>query len=155
MGGGTQSSRTFGGGSRKKLEACQEPLTETSQAISPLTRIIHIFDREGDIAEVFDSVRQLKRTGVLVRAAHNRSLDSDNSHLWEYLIGQPIQFEQEVELPSTAKRQVRTALLAGRFCQVQLRSPRRLDNQDPFKVYAVYAEEICHQREKKRFLGCY
>lgn len=126
----------------KKLETCQELLPKTSQAISPSTRIIHIFDREGDIAEVFDSVRQLKRTGVLIRAARDRSLDSDNLHLWEYLMGQPIQFEQKVELPSTAKRQARTALLAVRFCQVQLRSPRRLDNQDPFKVYAVYAEEI-------------
>lgn len=45
-------------------------------------------------------------------------------------------------MPSTAKRQARTVLLAVRFCQVQLRSPRRLDNQDPFQVYAVYAEEI-------------
>lgn len=40
-------------------------------------RVIHVFDREGDIAEVFDQVRQLKHTGVAVRAAHNRSLDQD------------------------------------------------------------------------------
>lgn len=29
-----------------------------------------------------------------------------------------------------------------RFCQIQLRSPCRLENQEPFQLYAVYAEEI-------------
>jgi len=29
-----------------------------------------------------------------------------------------------------------------RFCPVQLRCPRRLDNQNPFEVYAIYAREI-------------
>ncbi len=33
----------------------QEQLIETSELISPSTRLIHIFDREGDIAEVFDA----------------------------------------------------------------------------------------------------
>ena len=42
----------------------------------------------------------------------------------------------------TTKRAARTAKLALRFSPVQLRSPKRLNNQDPFKVYAVYALEI-------------
>ena len=50
-----------------------EALTQVDKQVEASTRVIHIFDREGDIAEVFDSVRQLKHTGVLVRAAHNRS----------------------------------------------------------------------------------
>ena len=53
-----------------------------------------------------------------------------------------IQFYQEVELVATTQRQARTAKLAVRFSSVQLRSPKRLNNQDPFKVYAVYALEI-------------
>lgn len=126
----------------KPLRETQEQLTEAAEPAAALTRIIHIFDREGDIAEVFNVARQMKRTGLVVRAAHDRCLDPGYAHLWEYVIGQPIQFEQKVELPATAKRQARTANLAVRFCPVQLRSPRRLDNQDPFKVYAVYAEEI-------------
>ena len=47
-----------------------------------------------------------------------------------------------MKLPATAKRQARTTNLAVRFCPVQLRSPRRLQNQNPFEVYAVYAFEI-------------
>ena len=126
-------------------KTCQQvptQLGEPPEAIQLKTRIIHIFDREGDIAEVFASAHQLERTGVLVRAAHDRSLTPDTAHLWEHLSTQPIQFYQEVELPATAKRQARTAQLAVRFCPVQLRLPRRLRYSEPCEVYAVYAQEI-------------
>ncbi|MBD2535154.1 hypothetical protein H6G97_39400 [Nostoc flagelliforme FACHB-838] len=51
-----------------------------------LTRVIHVFDREGDIAEVFALQRKNKNTGIVVRAAHNRCLAGENSYLWEYVI---------------------------------------------------------------------
>lgn len=126
----------------KLLQQAKEQLPVPSERLGQKTRIIHIFDREGDISEVFDQVRQMERTGVVVRAAHDRRLNSDTAHLWEHLSAQPIQFYQEVGLPETAKRSARTAKLAVRFCLVQLRSPRRLKNQDSFEVYAVLAQEI-------------
>ncbi len=52
-----------------------EALCAVDNQVEANTRVIHVFDREGDIAEVFDQVRQLQHTGVVVRAAHNRSLD--------------------------------------------------------------------------------
>ena len=54
-------------------------------------------------------MRQLKQTGVLVRAAHNRSLDPDSERLWSKLEAQPIQFELEINLPETAKRSAHQA----------------------------------------------
>ncbi|MFG6100424.1 hypothetical protein SPB21_34625 [Leptothoe sp. ISB3NOV94-8A] len=42
--------------------------TELSQMIVPSTHIIHIFDREGDIAEVLYNVNKLSHTGVVVWA---------------------------------------------------------------------------------------
>lgn len=115
---------------------------KTTEPATAKSRIIHIFDREGDIAEVFDQVRQMECTGVVVRAAHDRCLEPENIHLWEYLSTQPIQIYQVVELPPTAKRTARLAKLAVRFCPVQLRSPRRLNNQKSLEVYALYAQEI-------------
>ena len=44
-----------------------EVLTTVGQKVSQSTRVIHTFDREGDITEVFNQVRQLQHTGVLVR----------------------------------------------------------------------------------------
>ncbi len=119
-----------------------EALSKVEKKVSPSTHIIHVFDREGDIAEVFDCVRQLQHTGVLVRAAHDRSLDEDSQRLWQKLESQPPKFEQEIDLPETATRQARKTKLAVRFCLVQLRTPYRFDNRDPLKVHAVYATEI-------------
>jgi hypothetical protein len=119
-----------------------EALTIVEKLVSKHTRAVHVFDREGDITEVFVHVRQLQHTGVLVRAAHNRSLDSDSERLWSKLEAQPISFEQEIELPQTSKRSARKAKLVVRFCPVNLRTPYRFDDRDPLSVYAVYATEF-------------
>ena len=119
-----------------------EALNELEQKVENSTRVIHVFDREGDITEVFDTVRHLKHTGVLVRASHNRSLDHNSQRLWEMMIAQPVRFEQDINLPTTAHRQARTTKLAIRFAPVQLRTPYRFDNRDPLDVSAVYATEI-------------
>ena len=95
-----------------------------------------------DIAEVFDCVRQLQHTGVVVRADHDRSLDEESKRLWQKLESQSPKFEQEIDLPETATRKARPTKLAVRFCLVQLRTPYRFDNRDSLKVYAVYATEI-------------
>jgi Transposase DDE domain len=87
-------------------------------------------------------VRQLKHTGVLVRASHNRSLDQHSQRLWDFMSAQPIRFEQDIDLPVTAHRPARKTKLAIRFAPVQLRTPYRFDNRDPINVYAVYATEI-------------
>lgn len=119
-----------------------EAMLETEKKVEASSRLIHVFDREGDITEVFDQVRQLKHTGVLVRAAHDRSLDNDSQRLWDKMEAQPIHFHQEINIPATPKRKARTAKLAVRFSPVQLRTPYRFDNRDPLNVYAVYATEI-------------
>jgi hypothetical protein len=119
-----------------------EALTTVENEVSKSTRVIHVFDREGDITEVFDKVRQLQHTGILVRAAQNRSLDPDSERLWAKLEAQSISFKQEIELTQTSKRSARTATCVVRFCPVNLRTPYRFDNRDPLLVYAIYATEI-------------
>ena len=72
----------------KQFQEVEKQQQQTRELSSSVTRIIHVFDREGDIAEVFDEVRQMERTGVVVRAAHDRSLDSDTAYLWGHLSNQ-------------------------------------------------------------------
>jgi hypothetical protein len=119
-----------------------EALKQVDKQVEASTRVIHVFDREGDISEVFDQVRQLKHTGVLVRAAHNRSLDKNSDRLWEQMESEPIRFEQGIDVPATPNGKARRAKLAVRFRAVNLRTPYRFDNRDPLKVHAVYATEI-------------
>ena len=119
-----------------------EAMTTLERQVPESTRIIHVFDREGDIAEVFDQVNALSHTGVVVRAAHNRSLEHDPHRLWEKLEAQSIAVEHKVDLNETKKRKAHTAKLAVRFCAVQLRPPTRLGPDSELQVYAVYADEI-------------
>lgn len=109
---------------------------------SPLPHVIHVFDREGDISEVFDQQQQLNNTGVVVRATHNRALGEGNEHLWDFLTSKPIKFEYQVELAETPKRAARTATLAVRFAPVDLKCPARLGQGNCFNVYGVYATEV-------------
>lgn len=126
-----------------------EAMTLVEQRVAPSTRIIPVFDREGDIAEVFETINQLTHTGVVVRAAHNRSLEHDPHRLWEKLEAQPIRAYHEVELSETKTRKARTAKLAVRCCPVQLRSPTRLEANSQLRVYAVYADEVdCPEGEE-------
>ncbi len=106
------------------------------------SKVVHIFDREGDISEVFEAVQKREKCGLLVRATHNRSLCEPEDYLWNYVKKQPLQFELEIELAKTDKRKKRTAILGVRFCPVKLRSPQRLKETDSFNIYAIYAEEI-------------
>jgi hypothetical protein len=127
-----------------------EAMTTVENSVDSSTRVIHVFDREGDIAEVFEQLNTLTHTGVVVRASHNRSLkDDDPHHLWEKLEAQPITDYYEVELSKTKKRQARKAKLAVRFCPIQLRSPARLGADKELPVYAVYADEVdCPEGEE-------
>ena len=126
-----------------------EAMTKLEQLVALSTLVIHVFDREGDIAEVFDQINQLTHTGVVVRAAHDRPLEQDPHRLWATLEAQPIQAYHEVELSETKTRKARTAKLAVRFCPVQLRSPARLGADTQLQVYAVYADEVdCPEGEE-------
>jgi hypothetical protein len=119
-----------------------EALCAVEQQVEANTRVIHIFDREGDLAEVFDQVRQLQHTGVVVRASHNRSLDQNSERLWSKMEFLPIRFEQDIDVPASANRKARRTKLAVRFSRVNLRTPYRFDNREPFTVYALFATEI-------------
>lgn len=119
-----------------------EALQAIEKTVGPSTRKIHVFDREGDIAEVFARLNTLENTGVVVRASHNRRLEQDPNRLWEKLEAQSIQFEYEIDLPKTKDRSARTAKLAVRSCRVELQRPTRLASSPPLQVYAVYAKEV-------------
>lgn len=119
-----------------------EAMTHLEKEIDNSTRVIHVFDREGDITEVFDQALKLKQTGVLVRASHDRRLTTDSERLWAKMESIPISFEQEIDIPTNANRKARKAKLAMRFSPVQLRTPYRFDvSTNSLKVYAVYFKQ--------------
>ncbi|MGK7957914.1 MAG: 5-methyltetrahydropteroyltriglutamate--homocysteine methyltransferase, partial [Crocosphaera sp.] len=71
-----------------------------------LPKIIHIFDREGDIAEVFEEVQNLEKAGLLVRATHNRVIGDEPNYLWDYMRKQAVQFCFELEISPHETRKI-------------------------------------------------
>ncbi|WP_019503395.1 IS4 family transposase [Pleurocapsa sp. PCC 7319] len=130
--------------SYKWIEALKEveKLLKISVPEPTRPKIIHVFDREGDIAEVFAQVSKTSNTGLVVRAAHNRALEGENSYLWSWLPSQPIKMEVAIELAKTKQRTERIAVLAIRYAPIKLRSPARIKEPESFEVYGVYAVEI-------------
>ncbi len=115
-------------------------LFPTENAIQP--RLIHVFDREGDISEVLEKATMTPNTGVVVRAAQNRALSETDNYLWSEVTTNDVKFTMEIDLPKTKKRAARQALLEVRYCPLKIRSPQRLKNQAYFDIYAVHAVEI-------------
>jgi len=79
-----------------------------------------VSDREGDIYAAF--ARKPEGVELLVRAAHDRAL-SDGARLFGHLAAQPIAGQFSVTLAATPGRAAREAVLAVRFCSVEVQRP--------------------------------
>ena len=144
---GARENKAFGS---KKSYCWIEALQKIGKLFSKLqrpvngftSRIIHVFDSEDDIPEVFLEVSKAENTGVIVRDPHNRFLSEENSYLWKHLTSLPVEFLKEVKLTETKNNCERTAILEVRYCPVSIQSPSKLENSTSFNIYAVYAKEI-------------
>jgi len=97
------------------------------------------------ISQNFDKVRQLQHTGVIVRAAHNRSLDSESERLWSKLEGQPISLEQKLNL------RLVNVLPANKAYTILCKPPYsyRFDNRDLYLYMLFMQRKLIAQRVKR------
>jgi len=79
---------------------------------STSTGMMHVFDREGEIAEVLEQVCQLKPVGIVVRAADDRSLNPSSGRVWAKLKAQLIQLYQDIDISQMDTQAARTAKVA-------------------------------------------
>lgn len=123
----------------------------------PTTRIITVFDREGDMFEIF-SIADLNRekNPIIVRSNHNRKILESNFRLHDFMANEPISFTEVVMIPPQRSREesrdkkarpytkARAATLAVTYKKVTLLPPednKFLKNHKPIEMYAVYARE--------------
>lgn len=96
-----------------------------------------IGDRESDIFAVFERVPD-ERTHLIVRASHDRILDTDD-RISEVLKNTEIIGTHEIELPAiTGKRKARTATLAIKYAPIFLRN----NEGEALHIFCVFAVEI-------------
>jgi hypothetical protein len=103
--------------SRRWLEAAE---AAAGLRASGARQVTVVSDREGDIYMAF--ARKPEGVELLVRAAHDRAL-SEGGHLFAHLAGQPEAGRFSVTLAATPGRAAREALLAVRFCPVEIKRP--------------------------------
>jgi hypothetical protein len=115
---------------------------ERVQSQCPQTQIVSVGDREADIYELFVwATEKPGRPQLLVRAEHDRRVQSEHEYLWEQMAAQPVAGIKEVRLPRRANRAARTAALEVRFGVVELRSPRHRAKMPNVRLSAVWARE--------------
>lgn len=90
-------------------------------------RLIHVFDREGDIHEVFEAVLATN-DGAVIRCAQNRCVRDDGTETegaHERVRRAPVLARQTIDVPRKRGQRARTASVDVRACKVTLipRSP--------------------------------
>jgi hypothetical protein len=106
------------------------------QNITNAEMITVIGDRESDIFEVFERVPD-KNTHLIVRASHDRNLDTDEK-ISELLENTIIIGTHKIDLRAiTGKRKARVATLAIKYTPISLRN-----GEEPLNIFCVSAMEI-------------
>jgi hypothetical protein len=118
--------------------------SDAAKAIGPApsgTRFIHLADREADGFQLMQACED-HGAGFLIRAQHDRCVESGADKLWSLMAKQPVRDRRTIDVPSAPKRPARRPKLELRFARVVLDPPK----QDPrFKkprpVRVVYVTE--------------
>ena len=109
------------------------------------TRVISVFDREGDVFEVLQRARRPgTKSGLLVRANWDRRLENAEEHVWEFMEKQPLSGTLTITVPRRVGSKERTADLEVRFAEVTVLPPktRKVDDRTPVSAFCVHAIEV-------------
>ena len=118
----------------------------------PNTRLIDVCDREADFFELFDEQRRNTRVELLVRAKHDRRIDS-KTKLFSGVRATPVQSIIKVHVPrksarpkkskqqASPARKERNTELEVRYMHFQMQPPPQLCDKNPIDVWVVHALE--------------
>lgn len=125
--------------SSKWLESV-EALAVAREA-APDTTFISVGDREADVYELF-AMERAAGVEILVRAAHNRTVDSAHRLLWETLQASSVLGTVEICVPRHAGEPARTCTLTLRSMLITLKPPKGRAHLGKVEVWAVLATEL-------------
>ena len=118
-----------------------ESLQITQEALPDDAQGIFIGDRGSDIYDLF-LVPRKSNTHMLIRAAHNRSLDNQEGKLFNVVQAIPSTGTMQVKVCRTDTRKERIAHLEIRYKTVTLNPPRYRKELPSIQLNAVVATEI-------------
>jgi len=115
---------------------------EAARKACPNTHFVSVGDREADIYDLFVASRS-EGVDLLVRAAMDRRVESEERYLWASLAATPVAATTEIKVPSRNGQAARTAHLEIHWREITLRPPsKRAKEKLPLvTVWAVWAIE--------------
>lgn len=108
---------------------------------APETTFVSVADREADVYELF-AMERAPGVELLIRAAHNRSVDSPDLYLWETVQHAPELGTVEVTVPRRPGSPPRRCSLSLRSIEVTLKPPKARAHLGPIQIWAVLATEV-------------
>lgn len=103
--------------------------------------VIHVFDREGDIYEVFQALQDTD-DGAVIRSSWNRKTQNPHGHLHNLVLASPSCGRQTIDVPRKQGERKRKALVVYRAIPVTLEPPLRLRSQLSLTLNMVAVTEI-------------
>lgn len=148
----SREKKEFGQGKNRKKRNLEEKESikwiksykalEEVQKESPQNMIVSVCDREGDIYELFEIAEQkLDSPKLLVRAAQNRCVISEQGYLWEYMQTIEVSMIQEITVPRKPNQPARNAQLNIRFAPVEIKAPLTKRDKKNILLWSVYVAE--------------
>jgi hypothetical protein len=104
-------------------------------------RLVHIFDREGDIHEVLQRISD-SPDAAIIRAAQNRSVDGEVNHAFEAVAATPLVGIHRIEVSARHGAKKRNAQLELRAIDLTITPSHNYPKRQPVQWTLVEAKEI-------------
>jgi hypothetical protein len=104
--------------------------------------LLHVGDREADVYDLFQAVREQPHTELLIRAQWDRRVTEPEAHLLAVVAAQAVAEVRTIAVPRADERPARTATVELRYAPVTLRPPRHRSQRLPtIPLVAIAVEE--------------
>jgi hypothetical protein len=117
-----------------------EGVSELRDRLSPHTQLLHLFDREGDIHEVFQEVIDRGQEAV-IRHSVDRNVDGEHETTRRTVAAEPVLKRLKLVVPRKKGQPKRTAKVVVRSTEVTLRPPKKHPGRRPLTLGIVWVHE--------------
>lgn len=107
---------------------------------SPETRLVHVFDREGDVHEVLAEVVD-GRDDAVIRCGRDRKVAGPYAHIRATLAAQPVLGRFKIKVPRQRGQRARSAAVTVRSAAVTITPSQAYSGREPVRINAVWVHE--------------
>jgi hypothetical protein len=107
---------------------------------NPTATLVHVFDREGDIHEVFEEIQKQGQEAV-IRCGRDRSVEGPYGHIRATLAAQAVLSRYRLDVPRDEGRPARQANVELRSAALVLHPKSAYPGREPVAINALWVHE--------------